>query len=385
VGAGPSGLTCAYFLAKAGYAVTIFEAQAFGGGMLAAAIPEFRLPNSIINKEVDYIRKCGVEIKFNTPINADYTIDDVKKDGYSAVYIATGLPLSRKINVPGEDESLHGFYSGLTFLKGANLGEITDVGDRVIVIGGGNVAIDCARAAIRLGASHVQMSCLESREEMPAHEEEVEEAIAEGIIIDCSCGPKQVANDGKKVKGIEFVRCTAVFNEEGRFAPTFDEEDKKIVDADTVILAVGQGPDMSIIPVDGDINRLPNGRLDYDTNTLATSAKGVFVGGDFVAGPAMAIDAIAAGRRASISIDKYLKGDKSRIFMYDTKADVEILEAKDVEESEAEDEWVPELRPETPGLTLKDRKNNFKETELVFPADQAMKEATRCLRCDLES
>ncbi|MBT3363073.1 MAG: FAD-dependent oxidoreductase [Chloroflexi bacterium] len=386
VGAGPSGLTCAYFLAKAGYAVTIFEAQAFGGGMLAAAIPEFRLPNSVIDKEVDYIRKCGVEIKFNTPINADYTIDDVKKDGYSAVYIATGLPMSRKINVPGEDESIDGFYSGLTFLKGANLGEITDVGDRVIVIGGGNVAIDCARAAIRLGAGHVQLSCLESREEMPAHDEEIEEAIAEGIAIDCSCGPKQVVNDGKKVKGMEFVRCTAVFNEEGRFAPTFDEDDKKIVEADTVILAVGQGPDMSIIPAEGDIERQPNGRLVIDSNTLALTQKGVFAGGDFVFGPAMAIDAIGAGRRASISIDKYLTGDKSPVVMQDTKADVEILEAKEEAESdnEADEEWVPESRPETPELPLKDRVNNFNETELVFSEAQALKEATRCLRCDLE-
>jgi len=387
VGAGPSGLTCAYFLAKAGYAVTIFEAQAFGGGMLASAVPEFRLPNNVIDKEIDYIRKCGVEIKYNTPVNADYTIDDVKKAGYSAVFIATGLPLSRRINVPGEDENLHGFYSGLSFLRGANLREITDVGDRVIVIGGGNVAIDCARAAIRLGAGHVQLSCLESREEMPAHDEEVEEAISEGIIVDCSCGPKEVINDGKKVKGMEFVKCTAVFNDEGRFAPTFDEDVKKIVDADTVILAVGQGPDMSIIPAESDLERASNGRLEVDSNTLATSAKWVFAGGDFVYGPAMAIDAIADGRRASIAIDNYLKGEPSRVVMYDTKADVEILDAKEEVESdsEVEEEWVPQLRPDTPVLPLEQRKNNFEETELALSDEQAIEDAKRCLRCDLES
>jgi NADH-quinone oxidoreductase subunit F len=387
VGAGPSGLTCAYFLVKAGYAVTIFEAQAFGGGMLASAVPEFRLPSSVIDKEIDYICKCGVEIKYNTPINIDYTIDDIKQDGYSAVYIATGLPLSRKINIPGEDENLNGFYSGLAFLRGANLGQITDVGDRIIVIGGGNVAIDCARAAIRLGAGHVQLSCLESREEMPAHDEEIEEAISEGIIVDCSCGPTQVINDGNKVKGVEFVKCIAVFNDEGRFAPTFNEDDKKIVDADTVILAVGQGPDMSIIPAESDLKRAPNGRLEIDSNTLATSSKGVYAGGDFVYGPTMAIDAIGAGRRASIAIDKYLSGDKSRVVIYDTKADVEILDLKEEAEADtdSEEEWMPETRPDTPVLPLEQRKNSFEETELVLSEGQAIKDAKRCLRCDLES
>jgi NADH-quinone oxidoreductase subunit F len=381
VGAGPSGLTCAYFLAKTGYRVTVFEAQPLGGGMLGLAVPEFRLPREVIQAEIEYIENCGVEIRYDSPIDARHTVNDLLKEGYQAVFIATGAQASKRIGILGEEEGIRGLYYGLSFLTDVKTGTKVTLSGRVVVVGGGNVAIDVARTAYRVGAEQVQLFCLEPRDEMPAWEKEVLEALEEGIIIHPSWGPKRILHEKGRLTGIEFVRCVSVFDGEGRFNPAFDEEVKQLVETGTVIISVGQAPDISFLSKDSQLEMaLLRGSLKVDENTLSTNIPGVFAGGDFTTGPTFVIRAISSGRRAALAIHRYLQGEKGRLTIVDEKTPLRLDTGLALEEETTEEKPRAKLAMEKP----EERTRDFREVEIGFSEEEAWYEAKRCLRCDLE-
>ncbi len=381
VGAGPCGLSCAYFLAQMGYPTTIFEVLPVGGGMLSVAIPDFRLSREVIEKEIEYIIKCGVEIKFDTPINVNFTVEDIRRSGFEAIFIAAGAQRSQRIGIPGEIEDLEGFYHGLRFLRDVKVGKPVRIGRRVAVIGGGNVALDASRTSLRLGADEVDIFYRRSREEMLVTEVEYNEALAEGVRINFLVSPTRIVSDKWKVTGLQCIRMRlAEPDASGRRRPIPIPGSEFFIEADTVIAAVGQAPDLSFLPPDSALERTRWERLVVDENRLATNLPGVFAGGDFVSGPGMVIDAIAAGRRAAIAIEKYLRGDTSRVEIYDLKPSA----IEEVISKEEEETWEPQFRPEMTRLPIEERKRSFKETELGFSEEKAGQEAKRCLRCDLE-
>ncbi len=381
VGAGPTGLACAYFLAQIGYPVTVFEALPVGGGMLSVAIPEFRLPGAIIQKEIDYIVQKGVEIRYNTPINVNFTVEDLMKDGFSAVLIAAGAQRSQRLGIPGELEDISGFYYGLKFLRDVRLGRQVKVGRRAAIIGGGNVALDAARTALRLGADEVNIYYRRTAEEMPVSEVEYNETLAEGVHVNFLISPTRIVSQNWQVNGLQCVQMIlGELDESGRRRPLPVTGSDFFVEADTVIAAVGQAPDLSFLPADSALERTRWETLVVNGNTLATNIKGVFAGGDFVTGPGMIIEAVAAGRRAATAIDKYLKGDTSRVDLYDLKP----KQIEPAPEIETEETWEIKPRLEVPTLALQKRKASFSETELGFSEESAIQEAKRCLRCDLE-
>ena len=380
VGAGPAGLTCAYFLRKTGYHVTVYESQPVAGGMLGITIPEFRLPREAIQEEIQYIESCGVEILYNSPIDAHHTVDDLMNEGYSAVFIAAGAQASKRIGIPGEEEGLEGLSYGLAFLTDVRMGKEITLKGKTLVVGGGNVAIDVARTALRKGTEDVQIFCLESREEMPAWDKEIEEALDEGIAINTAWGPTRIISHEGCVTGVEFVRCISVFDEEGRFNPSFDETTTQVVEADNVLISIGQAPDPSFLSEDGQLERALWGTLAVEENTLSTNIKGVFAGGDFTTGPTYLIQAIASGRRAALAIDKYIQGDTGRIEILDEKTEMAEDAGLALEEETTEEKPRIEIELESP----QDRIKDFREIEKGFSVEQALREATRCLRCDLE-
>ncbi|MBW1819087.1 MAG: FAD-dependent oxidoreductase, partial [Deltaproteobacteria bacterium] len=380
VGAGPAGLTCAYFLAESGYPVTVFEAQSVAGGMLGITVPEFRLPREIIEKEVAYIESCGVEIRYNSPIDAGHTVNDLTAEGFDAVFIAAGAQASRHIGVPGEEEGVEGLFYGLQFLTDIKTGKQVPLHGKVIVIGGGNVAVDVARTALRVGAGDVQVFCLEPRDEMPAWEKEVAEALEEGIVINPSWGPERIIRDNGSIAGVEFKRCEAVFDDEGRFNPRYDDTTTQQVAADGVIISIGQAPDMSFLSEDGRLERALWGTLVVDENTLSTNIPGIFAGGDFTAGPTFVIRAISSGRRAAIAIHRYLEGIAGPVRIVDEKTEMkeDLKLALDEESTEEKPRIQIELE------SAEDRVSDFREVERGFSEEQARLECNRCLRCDLE-
>jgi NADH-quinone oxidoreductase subunit F len=383
VGAGPTGLSCAYYLAKMGYPVTVFEALPVGGGMLSVAIPQFRLPKEVIQNEIDYIARRGVEIRYNTPINVNFTVEDLKKEGFAAVFIAAGAQRSQRIGIPGELEEIESFYYGLRFLRDVRTGKQVSVGRRVAVIGGGNVALDAARTALRLGAEEVNIYYRRSRSEMPVTEVEYDEAVAEGIKFNFLVSPTRVMNDNWRVTGLQCTRMQlGEPDNKGRRRPMAISGSEFFVEADTVIAAVGQAPDLSFLPRESALERTRWETLVVDSNKLSTNVPGVFAGGDFVSGPGMVIEAIAAGRRASIAIDKYLKNDASRVEMYDLKQRGNGNGKGEMPETD--ESWEALRRLEMPKLPPEERKTTFDEIERGFSEEVARREAKRCLRCDLE-
>ena len=381
VGAGPTGLSCAYFLAQMGYPVTAFEALPVGGGMLSVAIPEFRLPRDVIQKEIDYIAKRGVDIRYNSPITVNFTVEDLKRDGYEAVFIAAGAQRSQRVGIPGELEDIKGFFYGLRFLRDIKTGRPVEIGRRVAVIGGGNVALDAARTALRLGAEEVNIFYRRSREEMPVTEVEYEQAIAEGVQVHFLVSPTRVVSQDWEVTGLQCSRMRlGEPDESGRRRPLPIPGSELFIEADNVIAAVGQAPDLSFLPVDSALERTRWETLVVDSNTLATNVEGVFAGGDFVTGPGMVIDAIAAGRRAAFAIDKYIRGDTSRVEMYDLKSPV----SGELPDLETDEVWEKQPRLAASLLPTHERKTSFAEVELAFSEERAGQEARRCLRCDRE-
>ncbi len=381
VGAGPTGLASAYFLAQSGYPVTVYEALPIGGGMLSVAIPEFRLPYAAIQQDIDYIMKRGVEINYNTPITTNFTVENLRKDGFAAVFIAAGAQRSQRLGIPGEIEDIEGLYYGLRFLRDVRLGRDVKVGKRVAIIGGGNVALDAARTSLRLGADETSIYYRRSRDEMPVSEVEYDEAIAEGVKINFLVSPTRVTSEDWKVTGLQCTRMKlGEPDDSGRRRPVPITGSEFTAEADTVIAAVGQAPDLSFLPPDSALERTRWETLMVDSNSLATNVPGVFAGGDFVTGPDMVVNAIAAGRRGAIAIDKYLRGDDSRVEIYDRKAKV----VEGAAAPELDETWELKPRSEVKTLPLPERRASFTEIELGFTEDVARREAKRCLRCDLE-
>jgi len=380
VGAGPTGLTCAYFLAKMGYKVTVFEAQTVGGGMLALAVPEFRLPRKVIQAEIDYIESCGVEILYDSSIDVRHTVDDLMKEGYKAVFIAAGAQSSRRINIQGEEEGLEGLYYGLQFLIDIRTGKQIKLKGKIVVLGGGNVAIDVARTALRVGAQDVQIFYRRTIEEMPAWVKDIEEAIEEGVVINPLWAPERIIHQEGKISGIEFMRSKTVFDEEGRSYLSVDEQSTQVVEADAVIISVGQAPDISFLSKDSQLERALWGSLVVDENCLSTNIPGIFAGGDFTTGPSTVIKAIASGRRAALAIHRHLQGEKGRLNIADEKSSMSDDIGLALEEETQEEKPRATLIVEKP----QERTQDFREVEKGLEEDQAWYEAMRCLRCDLE-
>jgi NADH-quinone oxidoreductase subunit F len=363
-----------------GYRVTVFEAQSVAGGMLGIAIPEFRLPREVIQKEIDYIESCGVEILYNSPIDARHTVNDLLEEGYRAVFIAAGAQSSKRINIPGEEEGLVGLHYGLQFLTDIRAGKDIKLKGKVVVLGGGNVAIDVARTALRVGAQDVQIFYRRTKEEMPAWEKDVDEALEEGVVINPMWAPKQIIHQGGKVTGIEFVHSMTVFDEEGRSSLKLDEEVTQLVEADTIIISIGQAPDISFLSKDSQLERALWGSLVVNENSLATNIPGVFAGGDFTTGPSIVINAIALGRRAALAIDKHLKGEKGRVEIADEKTAMREDIGLALDEETTEERPRIKIQLEKP----KERVKDFREVEKGFTQEEAYQETIRCLRCDLE-
>ncbi len=381
VGAGPAGLTCAYYLAGMGYETTVFESQPIGGGMLGITVPEFRLPRSVIQQEIDYIENCGVEIRYNAPIDAKHTVDNLMEEGYSSVFIAAGAQASMRIGIPGEDENLEGIHHGLQFLTDVRAGKKMQLEGKVIVIGGGNVAIDVARTSLRIGAGEVQIVYRRTIEEMPAWKKDIEEAIEEGVIIHPLWAPKQILHQDQKVVGMEFVQSRTVYHDDGKSTLSVDENSTQVIEAQTVIISVGQAPDISFLSKDSQIERSLWGSLQVDENSLSTNISGVFAGGDFTTGPSTVIQAIASGRRAALAIDKYLQGDKGRIEIVDEKTAFKENAGLALDNESVDEAPRVSVELEKPTSRIED----FREVEKGFSGEaQARQEAFRCLRCDLE-
>jgi len=373
IGSGPAGLTAAYDLRKMGYKPTIFEALPVAGGMLRVGIPEYRLPKNILRKEISILENFGIEIKLNTPIGEKLTIDDLKKEGYQAVFIAVGAHLSMKLRIPGED--LKGVYPGVEFLRGVNLSENVEVGEKVAIVGGGNAAIDAARTVYRLGAKQATIVYRRSRVEMPASEEEIEEAEKEGIKILYLAAPIRILGKEGKVNQMECVRMKlGEPDASGRRRPVPIEGSEFTIDADMVIPAIGQSSDLSFLGPHHKFNLVRGRRFEVDPLTLETNIKGIFAGGDTVTGPNTVVDAMAAGRKAAISIDRYLQDEDMRIGREEEGTQKSEIEA-DIEGVE------PEKRAKIIALPLDERKGNFKEVVLGFSEEEAIKEAKRCLAC----
>jgi NADPH-dependent glutamate synthase beta subunit-like oxidoreductase len=374
VGAGPAGLTAAFYLRKKGHQVTVFEARSAPGGMMRSGIPDYRLPPEVVEKEIKQILNLGIELQTEKKLGRDFHLDQLKADGYQAVFLAVGAQLSRRIEVEGAN--LDDVFWGVDFLCEVNEGKDIALKDRVLVVGGGNVAVDVALTALRLGAKEVTLACLESREEMPANPWEIEMALEEGVKLMPSWGPHRIIGDNGKVSGIELVRCTSVFDEEGNFSPTFASI-KETVTADQVILAIGQAPDLSFVDDKGPL-RVQEGLVVIDEETLETDMPGVFAGGDVAKVPGTIIDAIAAGRRAASSIDTFLGGDGD---IEETLVEMQPLEPA----TGRRDKGFADLkRVRMPALPLSERHDGFLEVELGLNEDRAIDEAKRCLQCDLE-
>ncbi|NMA85706.1 MAG: FAD-dependent oxidoreductase [Tissierellia bacterium] len=374
VGAGPSGLACAYYLAIDGYKVTVFEKQNALGGMLTLGIPSYRLEKNVVNAEIDILKELGVEFKTGVEVGKDISLDELRKEGYEAFYLAIGAQSGRKLGIEGEDAE--GVISGVDFLLDINLGNEVDVTGDVVVIGGGNVAIDVARTATRAGANTVEMFCLENREQMPALDEEIHEAMSEDIGINNSWGPKGVLTENGKVVGIEFKKCISVFDEEGRFNPKFDENEIKVVKADKILLSIGQSIDWGGILEGSKVELNRNNTINVDPFTLQSNEPDIFAGGDAATGPKFAIDAIALGKEGAISIHRYVQPGQDLILGRDKRE----FKAFDKENLDlAGFDRMPRQR--IPQVDGSKSKTSFEDMRATLTEEQVKQETERCLGC----
>lgn len=374
VGAGPAGLSCAFYLATEGYKVTVFEKQKVLGGMLTLGIPSFRLEKNVVNAEIDVLRELGVEFKSGVEIGKDITLNQLRADGYEAFYLAIGAQAGRKIGIEGEESE--GVITGVDFLRSVNLGEDVNLKGNVVVIGGGNVAIDVARTATRVGGENVNIFCLESLEEMPALDEEIEETLAEGITINNSWGPKRIISENGYVTGIEFKKCISVFDENNRFNPKYNEDNTMIIKADTILLSVGQSIFWGNLLDNSNIELNRNNTIKGDSFTYQTGEKDVFAGGDAFTGPRFAIDAIAAGKEGAISIHRYVHPGQSLVIGRDRK------EYHSIDKENIELEGYDRLpRQRANHEDAEKSKETFKDLRGTFSEEQIKKETERCLSC----
>jgi len=322
IGGGPSGLTCAYYLAVEGYKVTVFEKQSEMGGMLRYGIPAFRLQKDVIKSEIEVLKALGVEFKNGVEVGKDMTIADLRENGYKAFYVSIGAQKGRSLSIQGDDAS--NVITGVDFLRETAQSPSDRNLGKTIVIGGGNVAIDVARSALRLENDSVKMFCLEGRESMPALEDEVHEALEEGVSIHNSYGPKRILIKDGKAYGIEFMKCIRTLDENGRFSPLFDENDCMSVEADTILLSVGQQIHWGNLFKGMDVEIHPNNTIKVDSQTLQSSVKDIFAGGDAATGPKYAIHAIAHGKEAAISIHRFVNRGQSLVYGRNNKVFVSV-------------------------------------------------------------
>jgi NADPH-dependent glutamate synthase beta subunit-like oxidoreductase len=411
IGSGPAGMSAAHDLALLGYPVTVFEAAAVPGGMMHLGIPEYRLPRDVLQAQIREILDLGPKLRLNMRLGRDFSLADLRKQDYKAVLLAFGLHRSRDLNLPGND--LDGVVKGIDFLLNVNLGYRFSVGKQVVVIGGGNVAIDVARSAmreqqklatgpesgaelpdeltssemdvamkefmdvsrqaLRMGAREVHLVCLESREEMPASEEEIEEGLVEGIKIHPSLGPKQFVGQNGKVTGLEVIHCTSVFDAQRRFSPTFAPGTETIIPCDTIILAIGQASDLSFLkPADG-LETTRQGTLKINPATLMTTAPGIFAAGDIAFGPRLIINAVADGKKAAEEIDKFIRGAE-------WKPKQQFVQITVLDHHKMAEQYDEYSRLAVPVIPL-ERRTGIAEVESGFTEEQARREASRCLQC----
>lgn len=373
IGGGPAGLSCAFYLALKGYEPTVFEKNEKLGGMLRYGIPSFKLEKDVIDAEIDVIRALGVDFRCGVEVGRDLTLDDLRAQGYEAFYIAIGCQRGRLPGIPGE--TADGVFSAVDFLRTVGGDETHKVTGRSVIVGGGNVAIDAARTAHRCGAESVTMYCLEPREKMPASLEEIAEAEEEGVTIQCGWGPKEVLTDGGKVSGVVFMRCTSVWDAEGRFAPQYDEQDTITVPCDHVVLSIGQASAWGDL-LEGSRVELVNGRIQADKLTYQVGQSDIFVGGDVYTGPKFAIDAIAAGKEAAVSLHRFVQPNTSLTIGRNRRDFIELNKDNiKVEEYDTASRQIPGMDD-----TI-DWKKSFRDAKKTFTEEQVKIETARCLGC----
>ncbi|MDR7868500.1 MAG: FAD-dependent oxidoreductase [Sporomusaceae bacterium] len=372
IGGGPAGLTAAYDLVAKGYRVTIFEALPSPGGWLKYGIPQYRLPAEVVQREIDNLLRHSIEVRVNTRVGADITLDEIKSQ-YDVILVAAGVQKSR--DLPIEGAGLTGVLPGVGFLRDINLGKDSRVGKKVVVIGGGNVAMDVARSAKRQGGEEVHVVCLESRDEMPAHVWEIDEAEGEGVILHPGWGPRRIAGSGDgRVSAVEFRACTAVFDGDKRFNPQYDEMCSMLLEADTVIMAIGQAADLDFLRGQ-DAVATARGTIAADPITKATGDARVFACGDIAHGPASVIEAVASAHEAAISIDRYLNGsplDSGREKSFQDKIG-----------QPADTPVNPASRRPQRFAPAADRAGDYREVALGMTREVAIEEANRCLNCGI--
>ena len=374
IGAGPAGLSCAYFLALTGYKPTIFEKNAEPGGMLRYGIPSYKLEKDLLAAEIDVIRQLGVEIRCGVEVGKDITIEELREQGYRGFYAAIGCQRGRKPGISGENA--RGAYTAVDFLREAGAKESFGLEGDVVVVGGGNVAIDAARISSRCTDAKIYMFCLETREKMPASNEEIEEALEERINLNCGWGPKEVLEEDGHVSGVVFKKCTRVFDAQGRFSPEYDENDTITVPCRHVIFSVGQAIDWGHMLDNLHVELRPNGGAIANKLTYQTSEPDIFVGGDVYTGPKFAIDAIAAGREGAISLHRYVHehctltiGRNRRDFIELDKENIKV------------DAYDTSGRQIPPKADVKEQAKTFRDLSHSLTEEQVKKETSRCLSC----
>ena len=374
IGAGPAGLSCAYYLAEKGYRPTVFEKNKKPGGMLTYGIPSYKLEKDVVEAEIDIIRQMGVEIRCGVEVGKDVTLDALRAQGYKAFYVAIGCQGGRKAGIPGEDAP--NVVTAVDFLHKVNEGEKISLDGKIVVVGGGNVAIDVVRSGLRCGASAADMYCLEAREQMPATPAEVAEAEEDGAHVHCGWGPKEILTKDGKAVAVVFKRCVSVYDAEGRFAPTYDDNDTVTVECDHVFLSIGQSIQWGGLLEGSRVELGRGGRAVADALTYQTAQPDVFVGGDVYTGPKFAIDAIAAGKEGAVSIHRFVQpntsmtiGRNRRDFIQLNKDDL-ALESYDT------------TARQTAGMAQDiDYHHSFRDGHLTFTEEQVKKETARCLGC----
>ena len=373
IGAGPAGLACAYFLARLGYQPKIFESESRPGGMLTQAIPAYRLPREELAREIRMIERIGVEINCDMKLGRDITLEGLRKDGFEAVFLSTGAPVGSGLGIPGEDAD--GVDDALTFLKQYNIRGNVRINNNVLVIGGGNAAIDAARTAVRLGAESVTIVYRRKRSQMPAYQEEVEEAIVEGVkLVDLTQPVEVVKTEDGKVAGLKCLHMTlGDFDKQGRRRPVKESEDYFIIKGDQIITAIGQGLDMDVFKDVEDLEFNRNGYIKIDESTGRTSIDWLYAGGDSSSGPSSVVKAIHAGEAAAVGIDFDLSGEDHAFWREEKQNDTKYDPDRDP---------VPYPRERVPLIPAEKRRSNFDEVELPWTEAVALRQSARCLRCD---
>jgi NADPH-dependent glutamate synthase beta subunit-like oxidoreductase/Pyruvate/2-oxoacid:ferredoxin oxidoreductase delta subunit len=376
LGSGPAGLVASFFLAQRGHDVNVYEFQHEAGGMLRWAIPEYRLPKEIIRQEIETIESMGVKIETSSSVSGETLIEGLGSGKWDAVFLATGAQKSKRIDIAGI--LAERVYWGLDFLRDIKKGEITKLTGKVVVIGGGNVALDVALSVLRLGASGVDLACLEKREEMPAFQWEIQEAEEEGVTLHPGWGPKEIKEENGTLNGVELQGCMSVFDEKGYFCPAFDPEQQKFLEADVVILAIGQTPDLSFLSSKVGLRTSEDGRLKSNPENLETDIQGLYAGGEITLGPSSAVEAMADGRRAASAIDKFLGGDglEKEITKKQIKTDPSRLWLGE------ENKFGLKKRIHLSLLPIEERLGSFHLIQKGYERESdAREEGNRCLRC----